>query len=206
MFHLTTREHHFTQCTFVFLPHQDTRSQLEKFYFTKPLMDHQELSNKSGGEACRRHSAGPDGDTRWCVLAVVRPQIHPPSPLACLPACLPTGRRAQKHREDRPHPSPHLFRGRSLGQRGGGDAHAEHTETSETHNSQHVPPLAALSLQPPMLPPHTPPSPSTTTAADPQASRDLHLTALQHIPSIPVPPSQQQLQTNRTQLIAKITT
>lgn len=91
-------------------------------------------------------------------LAVVRPEIHPTT--VC-PSCPPL----------------HLS---------SGEDHAEHTETSETHNSQHVPPLAALSPQLPML--HRP-SPTTPVAS--QASRDLYLAALQHISSISVPPSQQ---------------
>lgn len=85
---------------------------------------------------------GPGGETQWFVLTVVRPEIHPHSPPPAV---------EDKRTEDRPHPSLHLFRGRSLRQRSSGDAHVEHTETSETHNSQHVLPLAALSPQPPML-------------------------------------------------------
>lgn len=131
------------------LPHEDTRSQLGKFNFTKPLMFHKALESKSGAatekrvtrplcRTWRRHPVGSSG-----------PRFTPPPPPRCPPAAedKSAARTGLIHRRT-------SLQGRSTGQRGGGDAHAEHTETSETHNSQHVPPLAALSLQPPM--PHRP--------------------------------------------------
>lgn len=155
------------------LPHEDTRSQLAKFNFTKPLMFHKVLQSKSGAatenrvtrplcKTWRQHPVGSSGQR------FTTPPSHP------------AARRPQRTKVQRGQASSiaaPLFRGRSTGQRGGGDAHAEHTETSETHNSQHVPPLAALSLQPPM--PHRPPHNPTAS----QASRDLYLAALQHISS-----------------------
>lgn len=90
------------------LPHEDTRSQLGKFNFTKPLMFHKVLESKSGAatenrvtrplcRTWRRHPVGSSG-----------PRFTPPQRL-------PAGRRGQKCSEDRPHPSPHLSSGAEHG-------------------------------------------------------------------------------------------
>lgn len=143
------------------LPHEDTRSQLGKFNFTKPLMFHKVLQSKSRAatenrvtrplcRAWRRHPVGSSG-----------PRFTPP------PRCPPAAEDKSAARTGLIHRRTSL-QGRSTGQRGGGDAHAEHTETSETHNSQHVPPLAALSLQPPM--PHRPPPTTPPLLRPPEIS------------------------------------
>lgn len=64
-----------------------------------------------------------------------------------------TRHRGQKHREDRPHPS--------LVFSSGADHRAtqQNTQTSETQNSQLVPMISVLSLQPLMLHPSPPPLP-----------------------------------------------
>lgn len=113
------------------LPHEDTRSQLGKFNFTKPLMFHKVLESKSSAatekrvtrplcRTWRRHPVGSSG-----------PRFTPPPPPP-----VPAGRRGRKCSEDRPHPSPQpLFRG---GARGSA-AEGTHTRNTQRHQRPTTP-------------------------------------------------------------------
>lgn len=113
------------------LPHEDTRSQLAKFNFTKPLMFHKVLQSKSGAatenrvtrplcKTWRQHPVGSSGP---------RFTTPPPTPL-------PAGRRGQKCSEDRPHPSLHLSSG---GGARGSAVEGTHTRNTQRHQRRTTP-------------------------------------------------------------------
>lgn len=164
------------------LPHEDTRSQLGKFNFTKPLMFHKVLESKSSAatekrvtrplcRTWRRHPVGSSG-----------PRFTPPPPPRCPPAA-----------EDESAARTGLIHRRNLSSGAEHGAARRRGRTRGTHRDIRDPRLPARPAARSFITAAAdaaPPLPPATPAAS-QASRDLYLAALQHISSISAPPSQQ---------------